>query len=358
MKVLFVIKPNSTGTDGGSHTFLLTVIDGFKNLKPSHEFYYIESNSANNPIKNIVKNGKFDLVWFLTPYYEETDSPFAITVWDLAHRFHPYFPELSITGWTFDQRDQFYRHVLPKATFVITGNSVGADHLNDFYRISRKQIKVIPLPVNKSECVIKNETLLNRYNLKPEKYLFYPAQFWPHKNHITVINAFCLAKKTLNDFKLVFTGSDKGNLNHVKQHAANLNLQDSVLFLGFVDKEIISQLYINAFAHIYASCIGPDNLPPLEAMVFNCPTICSRFEGAMEQLRDAVLYFDPLDPDDCAKSILELENPKLRIALQHNGQALISQLSGENYCKQVLQIINEFEPLRKLWPSGNEYRHT
>jgi glycosyltransferase involved in cell wall biosynthesis len=358
MKVLFVIKPNSSGTDGGSHTFLDTVIDGFKNLKTSHKFYYIESDSANNPIKNIVKNGKFDLVWFLTPYYEETDSPFAITVWDLAHRFHPYFPELSITGWKFDQRDQFYGYVLPKATFVITGNSVGADHLNDFYRIPRKQIKVIPLPVKKIDFLIKNESLLYQYDLKPENYLFYPAQFWPHKNHITVIDAFCLAKKTLKNLKLVFTGSDKGNLSHVKQYAANLNLQDSVLFLGFVDKEIISQLYINAFAHIYASCIGPDNLPPLEAMVFNCPTICSRFEGAIEQLSDAVLYFDPLDPDDCAKSILELLDPKMRLTLQQNGQALICQLSGRKYCEQIIKVINEFEPLRKLWPSGSEYQHT
>ena len=35
---------------------------------------------------------KIDFVWFLSPYYEPVDVPFAATVWDLGHREMPYFP--------------------------------------------------------------------------------------------------------------------------------------------------------------------------------------------------------------------------------------------------------------------------
>ena len=78
----------------------------------------------------------------------------------------------------------------------------------------------------------------------------------------------------------MFTGSDKGNLRFVKNYAENLNIAKDVLFLGFVEIDVIHQLYTHAFVHVFGSCIGPDNIPPLEAMVFDCPTVCAEFEGA------------------------------------------------------------------------------
>src|SRR5438552_13932917 len=87
-------------------------------------------------------------VWFLSPYYEPVDVPFAATVWDLGHREMPYFPELSLSGWKFDEREGFYSHLLPRASIVVIGNGVGARCVNEFYRVRPDNICEIPLPVD------------------------------------------------------------------------------------------------------------------------------------------------------------------------------------------------------------------
>jgi glycosyltransferase involved in cell wall biosynthesis len=358
MKVLLVGKSNSNGTDGGSHSFLKTLLAGFSDFKSSHEFFYAEPGTDKTPIKLLVKNYSIDLVWFLSPYYEETDSPFAITVWDVAQRITPFFPELSVTGWTFDSRELFYKSVLPKATFVITGSLIGARQINEFYGVPINNIKIIPLPVNNFVGSQANSDVLNKYQLEPQNYIFYPAQFWPHKNHITIIDAFNIAKESFHNFKLVFTGSDKGNLDYVKKYSQRLNLSNHILYLGFVDTDLINSLYANAFALVYGSCIGPDNIPPLEAMVFKCPTVCSRFEGAYEQLGDACLYFDPTDPLQAGQAIIKLKDPAVRLELQVKGCDLIRELDGNSYCLKMNKIIDGFIAYRRLWSSGSEYKHT
>ena len=357
MKVLFVGKLNSRGSDGGSHTFINTVLAGIENITSVHKFYYVEPNVAKNPIKKVVENNEIDLVWFLTPYYEETGAPFVVTVWDLAHRFAPFFPEVSLTGWTFDQREQFYRYVLPRATFVVTGNMIGAKHIHEFYGVPETNIKTIPLPVNRFSGFKANPSVIVAHNLEVYKYIFYPAQFWPHKNHVSVIDAFAIAKQSEKDLKLVFTGSDKGNLRFVKNYAENLNISKDVLFLGFVEIDVIHQLYTHAFVHVFGSCIGPDNIPPLEAMVFDCPTVCAEFEGAREQLGDAVLYFSPLNSVQAANAIIELKSPLVRNLLQEKGRELIKNLDAASYCCRIKNIIDDFVGYRRLWSSGSEYKH-
>lgn len=358
MKVLLVGKLNSMGSDGGSHSFVKTLLAGLDDFRSSHDFFYAEPAADQTVIKSIVKKHCIDLVWFLTPYYEETDSPFVITVWDVAHKITPFFPELSVTGWTFDNRELFYKTILPKATFVVTGSIIGARQINEFYGVPINNIKILPLPVNKFVGFQVNLDVINKYQLEAQNYIFYPAQFWPHKNHISIIDAFSIAKESFTNLKLVFTGSDKGNLNYVKKYSQKLNLSNHVLYLGFVDTDVVNQLYANAFAMVFGSCIGPDNIPPLEAMVFNCPTVCSRFDGAYEQLGDACLYFDPTDSLQAAQAIIKLKDPAVRRVLQVKGREIIHDLDGSSYCKKINAIVDGFIAYRRLWSPGLEYKHT
>ena len=43
----------------------------------------------------------------------------------------------------------------------------------------------------------------------PEKFLFYPAQFWIHKNHLRLIEAFREVAAEIPDVKLVLTGKKR-----------------------------------------------------------------------------------------------------------------------------------------------------
>ena len=360
MKVLFVGNPSDRPTDGGSATFQQTVLSGLQRMSSVHECSYVQPTPGKGVVQSWVAEKKIDFVWFLSPYFEPVDVPFATTVWDLGHREMPYFPELSLSGWTFDQREGYYGHVLPRASLVVIGNHVGARTVNEFYRVRLENICEIPLPVNATplQAVTRDPSLLQPYGVTPGEYLFYPAQFWPHKNHVTLIDALATLHAAGAEMKLIFTGSDKGNRQYVEDYVASRGLKDSVVFAGFVETPVLHQLYLNAYAMTFASLLGPDNLPPLEAMALGCPVVCANFNGAREQMGDAALFFEGLDANDAVAKVAVLSDPSLRAKLVANGQALVKTRSPDVYVAKINQALDVFARKRKLWGPGNSYRHT
>lgn len=224
--------------------------------------------------------------------------PCIMTNWDIGHLSTYSFPEVA-SKTNFSHRNKIYNELYARALFVFTESEAGKKELIQYTKINPQRIKVVPIFAG--ECVKhimdsdRENIFLTDKNLEKNKYFFYPAQFWAHKNHIGLLKAF----KSFIDFspgyKLALTGSDKGTLNHVKVTALRLGIQDSVLFLGFVSTEEMNALYRNATSLIMASHFGPTNMPPLEALELGCPIICSDLEGHREELGDAALYFNPLD---------------------------------------------------------------
>ena len=207
MRVLFV-SPPSKPSDGGAFTFIESVAEVIGKTPTNHRFQLFTARSQDVPLQTIVAANQIDFVWFLTPYYEHVLVPFAITVWDLGHRTHPFFPEVSLSGWKFENRESFYATVLPRAAIVITGNEVGRDQISSFYRIPSERIILNPLPLGSNfQNRMGSDEVLKKFGLAPASYLLYPAQFWPHKNHITVLDALKRLLDDGEDLRVVFTGS-------------------------------------------------------------------------------------------------------------------------------------------------------
>lgn len=312
-----------------------------------------------NALNKAVVDNKIELMWFATPAFEFVTVPYIYTVWDLQHRLQSYFPEVSVTGWTFDAREKRYGSVIPRAAYVIIGNQEGKRELMEFYAMPEHRIKTVPMPVP-SFAFDKN---INSVDLKAYKitkqFLFYPAQFWPHKNHILILLALKILKEKYKlDFDVVFTGSDKGNLDYIKDQTAALGLVQQVHFLNFVPIDVLKSLYRNAFALVFPSFFGPDNIPPLEAFALGCPVISANFMGAELQLADAALLFDPKNEHELAQMIKKLhENSGLRQSLINKGELLVKNYTSEKYLEGIIQTIDEFEPIRRCWSSHEIYVH-
>ncbi len=308
-------------------------------------------------IEEILSDIGLDIVWNVTPVggIYPTNIPFIFTVWDLGHRLQPCFPEISSRGRWEDREKQF--NYLRKASFIITGTEVGKSNIIDLYQIPAERIKIIPFPtpgfalstrpLNSKET---NKKVLDKYNI-PSGYLFYPAQFWAHKNHVNLL----LAIRFLRDayglvLPVVFVGSDKGNEQYAKQVVEQLDLKNQVHFLGFVSQEELVSLYHNAFALTCVTFMGPDNLPPLEAFALGCPVIASNVSGAQEQLGDAALLVDPKDEKQIAEAIKALlDDQALREKLVARGIARASKWTAQDFVKSVFSLFDEFEPIRRCW---------
>ena len=181
---------------------------------------------------------------------KEAESDYVFTVLDLQHRLQPWFPEVSAKG-LWRRREEHYATAIRRASAVITGTESGKAEIVQFYQVPPERIKLIPHPTPRFALDApkeNNKEMLTKYHI-PEGYLFYPAQFWPHKNHVTLLLAVrILREKHDLILPVVFVGSDGGNLQHVRRVVDELGLSTQVYFLGFVPRQELVGLYRNALA--------------------------------------------------------------------------------------------------------------
>ena len=311
------------------------------------------------PLYQAAWDEKIDLMWFPTQAIEYVEVPYIYTVWDMQHRLQPYFPEVSVTGCTFAQREKAFLGAIPRAAYVTVPNAAAADELQLFYGMPKERIRQIRQPV--SEFATNPTSVGADESVIPKApFLFYPAQFWPHKNQIVILEALkILIDKHKRDLCVVFTGSDKGNLDYVKSYAVRLGIESRVKFLGFVSKETLTCLYQRAFALTFSSFFGPENMPPMEAFALKCPVIASAVAGAREQMGDAALYFDPRNENELVTAILQMQDEKgLREKLVASGVRRAADCTGDHYIENIFGIVNEFASVRRCWSSEKRYSHT
>jgi glycosyltransferase involved in cell wall biosynthesis len=312
----------------------------------------IESRKRQSRLEQLCKVAGVEFMWFVGAEAVQVDLPYMAIVWDLQHRIQPWFPEVSANG-TWGHRESFYSEFLRRAAIIIAGTDAGRQEIERFYQVTSNRIKILPHPTPAFTLRAEQtdvEAVLRKYELKGN-YLFYPAQFWSHKNHVNLLLAAAeLKARHQIDFSVVFAGANKGNEEYVRSFAAEMKPAIDVAFLGFVPLQDLVALYRGAFALAYVTFFGPENLPPLEAFALGCPVVASKVDGAREQLGDAALLVDPRDPSSIAAAIKALYDDKeLREKLIEKGRARAEQWTAKEFVRGVFGTLDEFETVRRCW---------
>jgi len=236
-------------------------------------------------------------------YVTKSRSIWAIH--DLMHRYERQFPEVAAFGRA-RHRDRHFVRVCRNARAIFVDSEIGRHHVHDAYGFPMEAIHCLPYiapphvwnPRSRSRPV-------DRYRL-PERFIFYPAQFWAHKNHLRLVEAVRRLREQIPDICLVLAGSRKNAYEAVARKVSDDGLEDVVKFIGFVPDDALAEIYRRAVALVLPTFFGPTNIPPLEAFALGCPVAVSKIYGMEEQLGDAALYFDPLSVDDIANVIKRL----------------------------------------------------
>ena len=90
-------------------------------------------NERQIQIDQWIRMQQIDIVWFLHPMDTLVSVPYIATVWDLQHRSRPYFPEVSVTGWSWEERERTYSSILPRASYILTGTHAGKNEIVHYY---------------------------------------------------------------------------------------------------------------------------------------------------------------------------------------------------------------------------------
>jgi len=276
----------------------------YKLLKLVVDFNFFES---------FLEEKKIDLVYFISPSRFALDLEkinFIFTIWDLCHREHVEFPEIKLNG-EFENRELRINYATKRAVSIIVDSDYGKLNLAKTYSIAEKRISVIPfepnLEVKKNNISTRTiSDLIAKYKIK-NKYIFYPAQFWPHKNHIYILKAVKILEMNHKiKIDIVFSGGDKGNKEKIKLFAKKLGIQQRLLFTGFISNAELIAFYKNSIALVMPTYFGPTNLPPLEALNLGVPVIYSDLNGLKEQVGDAALFMDLNQPSTLSNHLLNL----------------------------------------------------
>ena len=259
------------------------------------------------------------------------------TVHDLMHRYEAIFPEVSAKG-RYGIREHRFRNIATWCTGVMVDSEVGRQHVVESYGVPAA--KVYPLPYVAPSYLQDNHERADfdtHYRL-PVKFLFYPAQFWAHKNHLRLLDAVHRVAERYPDIALVLSGGKHYAFDDVQRRVDDLGMHERIQFVGYVPDADLNGLYRRARALVMPTFFGPTNIPPLEAMAIGCPVLVSGIYGMPEQCGDAALYFDPNSVTEMVERIEQVWNDDALAAemvrkglerSRHNGQSQFNRRLAE-----------------------------
>jgi glycosyltransferase involved in cell wall biosynthesis len=191
-----------------------------------------------------------------------------------------------------------------------------------------------PLDKNLSADIIKRI-----YGLSGD-FILYVGGFSPRKNIIGLLYAFRkLLSKTSKDLKLVIAGEKGLSFERYKTITEKLQIQNNVIYPGFIPLEHMPYLYNAAKLFVYLSFYEGFGLPPIEAMASGIPVVASNITSLPEILNDSALLVDPYNEDAICDSLyMGLFDEDLRKNMIKKGLLLTSKLKWENTARETLKI--------------------
>lgn len=312
-----------------------------------------------NSIHKISEKNKIDLFFFLGPstlidLVKNTEySNFIVNIWDINHKLDNYFPEFKSIE-TFNQKEKVLKKVVNNSFKIIVNSKKASEDIEKFYNCNQKKISIIPfntpLPnISKNNNKEFYNEIFDNFEIdKKNKIFFYPAQYWPHKNHIYLFNVIKKLKKVNSDFILILTGGNKGNLEFLKKKVTEYNLENYVKFYNFLNEDQIISLYMNSDALLMPTYVARSTLPLLEAFYFNLPVFYSK-DVLDDKYAEFVNEFDLNNEDDLFLQLKEFLDGETKYKSKTSAAKIFyDHLSKKGYLG-LEKIFDEYKFLSSKW---------
>lgn len=273
---------------------------------------------------------------FIPPFRRDYRS--VITVHDLAFLLYPHFLTEESARY-YGQIDRAVRH----ADHIVADSLSTKRDIISFLGVPEAKITVIYAAANRIYRPIKDEQLLEQTRLSyglDRPFILFVSTIEPRKNLPTLLRAF---RRLLDhyklDVKLAVVGERGWFCGEVFAVADELELNDSVAFLGHVPVEDLAALYNAARMNVHPSFYEGFGLPPLEAMACGTPTIVANVSSLPEVVADAALLVAPENVEGWTVAMWRLlTDDSLHAELSEKGLKRAKIFSWEKAARMTLDL--------------------
>lgn len=209
-----------------------------------------------------------------------------------------------------------------QATRFLTVSNAARDEIQTYMGIGRERVdltteapKAVFQPLaSETAAAAATARIRERFPLPADaRWFSYVGGFAPHKNLLGLVDAFArvIAGGCL-DMHLLLVGdiSSSGFHSNVEQIRARIatgpDLAGRVHFTGYVDDEVLAEIYATSLAAVLPSFSEGFGLPLVEAMACGTPVLAGRAGSMPEIVADAGLIFDPHDESAIAACMTAL----------------------------------------------------
>lgn len=204
------------------------------------------------------------------PLYNGTRG--VTTIHDLTWKKYPQFHTQDII----DAHTKKLEVTIKNNDEIIVDAEKTIEDLFQYYPRIKNEIHVVPLGVDEKYFIKYDKKTINKVISKykiTSQYILYVGAIEPRKNIPTLVEAFNNILKKYPDLNLVLAGRAGWKNEEVFSLIKKLNINDRVIFTGYVEETDLPYLYQGAKVFVYPSLYEGFGLPPLESIASGTPTI-------------------------------------------------------------------------------------
>lgn len=253
----------------------------------------------------------------------------VLTVYDMIHeRFPADFP-------AHDTVAQDKVAAVRRADHVICISEHTRQDLIRLHGVAREKTSVIHLGFSLSQGNVPVVPPVGR------PFLLYVGARAGYKNFTGLLQAYAASPDLFKNYQLIAFGG--GGLTVAELDLARrLGIPDGQLVQLAGGDDVLAGLYRQAAAFVYPSLYEGFGIPPLEAMSFDCPVVCSNTSSIPEVVGDAALLFDPMSPERMAEAICAaVGEAATRQRLIAQGRQRVKQFSWAACAQQTMSIYTK-----------------
>ena len=230
---------------------------------------------------------------------------------DFQENYYPqYFIQQEI-NWV----KGFFEHLQKDSQSTLVLSSFdAANDFKKFYPAVTNPVKLFRFVSHVPQLDLHNfQSIANKFIIS-KPYFIVCNQYWPHKNHIVVLQALHHLKQQASlNFQLVFTGktsSIRGNdyFKELKKYMVENNLQEDVIITDFVEREEQLILMKKAIAIVQPTTFEGWSTVIEDGKALNQYVIASNIAVNMEQININASFFSPNNFHELATIIQNFSN--------------------------------------------------